>query len=116
MNQKITCAIPEDIQPVVKYAVITGTNVRKMSDLKGGEVHTAQALVLGEYLDERTGEMAPFCAIQCDGEVFRTPSPSFNRGVSAFVEFLNPTTPFEFKVVSKMSNSGREYIVFEPIL
>lgn len=105
---------PEKIPAIVMYNIMAGGKSRQMKSLADKGVVTAKSIVVatGKGAD---GEPCPYVVIEVDGEIYRTSSPSFMRGVQAYLQCFDPAVPFQFCVEIGRSASGREFITFNPV-
>lgn len=106
---------PENIPARIMYNIMAGgISNRQMKSLAGQGKVKADAIVIVESLTS-DNEPYRYVVIEVNGESHRTSSPSFMRGVEAYLKCFDPDVPFEFEVEIGRSSSGREFITFSPV-
>lgn len=105
---------PDKIPAMVMFNIMAGGKAQPMKSLAGKGVVTAESIVVAAGTGS-DGEPYPYAVIEVDGEIRRTSSPSFMRGVQAYLQCFDPAVPFRFTVEIGRSASGREFITFNPV-
>lgn len=92
-----------------KLAYKLSHQTNKMSDLVGSPVK-AEAFIIYEDADIKTGEMKEVVSILVDGKAYATISSTFIREFKDLVNVFGDEELPEIEVVSGKSKAGREFI------